>query len=197
MSPSAHIRLIPPDTTSHSSANIASLDKDIVLQAQLGHRAAQEEVFAVLYPIVRKQLHFQLGGSLHDTLEETVQEAMLKIFRGLPTFRGDAKLSTWALKIAIHHARRCAKRLGKARSIPLEDWVETGFHKTPSATSAQVSRLLAALTPKKREAFVLMEVMEMTASEAGQALGVSANTAASRCRHAKLELHQALEESAQ
>ena len=49
-------------------------------------------------------------------------------------------------------------------------------------------RALAALDPKKREAFVLMGIFELTAAEAGRALGTFANTAASRFRHARAEL---------
>jgi DNA-directed RNA polymerase specialized sigma24 family protein len=51
-----------------------------------------------------------------------------------------------------------------------------------------LQRALAALNPKKRSAFVLMEIFDLTAEEAGKALGVPANTAASQCRHARREL---------
>jgi DNA-directed RNA polymerase specialized sigma24 family protein len=49
-------------------------------------------------------------------------------------------------------------------------------------------RALAKLAPKKRDAFVLMAIFELTAAEAGRALGTFANTAASRFRHARAEL---------
>lgn len=49
-------------------------------------------------------------------------------------------------------------------------------------------RTLATLSPKKRDAFVLMAIFELSAEEAGRALGTFANTAASRFRHARAEL---------
>jgi DNA-directed RNA polymerase specialized sigma24 family protein len=52
-----------------------------------------------------------------------------------------------------------------------------------------LQRALAALSPKKRDAFVLMEIFELSQEEAGRVLGVPANTAASQCRHARAELH--------
>src|SRR5437868_5691089 len=45
--------------------------------------------------------------------EEVAQEAFIRIFRGLPKFRGDAALGTWIYRLAVnaalsHRARRPA-----------------------------------------------------------------------------------------
>jgi DNA-directed RNA polymerase specialized sigma24 family protein len=53
---------------------------------------------------------------------------------------------------------------------------------------------LDKLTEKKRDAFILMSLLELTAEEAGVALGIPANTAASRDRHARAELEALLAE---
>ncbi len=55
-----------------------------------------------------------------------------------------------------------------------------------------LERLLAGLAPCKREAFILVELEQMTVVEAGQALGVNANTMSSRVRAARQELEQAI-----
>lgn len=179
-----------------SEATTTSEPSNETLQkAQGGGREAQEEVFAYLYPLVRKHLYFVLGTRLQQGLDEATQESMLQIFRGLPKFRGDAKLATWALRIAIRQAHRYASHSRKRESVPLEDWTEVGFLSPPSVTATQLVKLLHVIKPKKREAFVLMELFDMTAHEAGRALGVSANTAASRSRHAKIELRDALGEA--
>jgi DNA-directed RNA polymerase specialized sigma24 family protein len=49
-------------------------------------------------------------------------------------------------------------------------------------------RALGRLKLKKRQAFVLMAILDYSAAEAGEILHISANTAASRCRHARQEL---------
>ena len=51
---------------------------------------------------------------------------------------------------------------------------------------------LERLAPKKREAFILMAIFELSAREAADVLGTFANTAASRFRHARSELHDLL-----
>jgi RNA polymerase sigma-70 factor (ECF subfamily) len=52
--------------------------------------------------------------------------------------------------------------------------------------------LLAGLAPKKREAFILVELEQMTVLEAAQALDTNANTISARVRAARQELKQAL-----
>lgn len=169
------------------------LKEEVIRAAQAGDRRSLELVFGALYPLVRKQLYFQLGAGLREIFEEAVQESMVKIFRGLPTFRGDARITTWSLAIAIREGRRHARRWHSYTTVALEDWSAVGFSDpAPSASATLLAQSLAALKPKKREAFILMHLFELTAAEAGQVLGVSGNTAASRSRHAMLELRRAL-----
>ncbi len=53
---------------------------------------------------------FRILGS-NSEIDDLVQEALLEVFRSLPTFRGDALLSTWVERITVrvayaHIARR-------------------------------------------------------------------------------------------
>lgn len=185
MTSRAHIRLVPsakPDNSALSDDNVAA--------ARAGDRVAQQQVFNGLYPLVRKHLYFQLGTKQQELLEEVVQESMMQIFTSLHSFRGESKLSTWALKIAIRKGRRHAQKLAKNPVVTSGDWENAGFSQVLSTTAAEVRVLLLSVNAKKREAFILMEFLGMTAQEAGVALGVSPNTAASRSRHALQELRK-------
>lgn len=156
-----------------------------------------EDLLRELYPVVRKQIHFLIGhGAVAD---DAVQEAMIAIHRGLPKFRGEANVRTWAITIAIRTARR-VRRKEMRMGLTDDGNPEVAIFDTDQAGAAELvlmSRALGILTPKKREAFVLMGILELTAEEAGKALGTFANTAASRYRHAcaELEAHLALTES--
>lgn len=183
MAPAAHMSLVSDSEGPPAPAPA------LVRAAQQGDRAAQQAVFEALYPVVRKHLTFQLG-SAHEALEEAVQETMVSIFRHLAGFRGDAKITTWALTVAIREARRQSRRWRRHQMDHVDEGIAGFSPAPPSATAAQVTTLLGELKPKKREAFLLMELFELTAVEAGEVLGVSANTAASRCRHARQELLQ-------
>ena len=156
-------------------------------RAQAGDATATAELLRALYVVVRKQIHFILGAG--PAVDDAVQETMIALHRALPGFRGDASPRTWAITIAMRTARRQRRRDarhpggGEDVEVAVFDVDQTG-----AAELAVMRRALAALDPKKREAFVLMGIFELTAAEAGRALGTFANTAASRFRHARAEL---------
>ena len=44
---------------------------------------------------------------------DTTQEIFLRVWRGLPGFRGEAKISTWVFQIAWNHLRAHRRRMGR------------------------------------------------------------------------------------
>ncbi len=98
--------------------------------------------------------------------EEVAQEAFIRIFRGLPKFRGDAALSTWIYRLAVnaalsHRTRRAAP------ALPLEDKPNEGGVETqvaPEATTgdavlrARLERALTELPAGYRTVVVLHDV---------------------------------------
>lgn len=155
-------------------------------RAQAGEHAARDELLRALYQAVRKHVYFTIGGG--PLADDAVQETMVAVFQGLPGFRGDASPRTWALTIATRIALRIRRR--DQRQVPTDELDPATFDVELEAAGQVVllRRALARLTDKKRDAFVLMSLLELTAEEAGAALGVPANTAASRDRHARAEL---------
>jgi RNA polymerase sigma-70 factor, ECF subfamily len=160
---------------------------DVIALAQGGDRAAREAVLAYLYPLLRKHLSFASG--FHPEVDDWVQDALLAVLAALPRFEGRSSLKTWAMRIGLRaagHGLRAARR----RPAPTDQELDEVFELDPVARDELrfLSAALSQLAPKKRDAFVAMEILGMTAQEAGAALGTFANTAASRCRHARAEL---------
>lgn len=62
--------------------------------------------------VFRRLLHWTRGDS--TVAEDLTQEAFLRAFRGLSSFRGDAQFSTWIYRIALfaflNHQKRCRYR---------------------------------------------------------------------------------------
>jgi RNA polymerase sigma-70 factor (ECF subfamily) len=75
-------------------------EADLIARCQAGNEAAFAElvdqyknlVFGVIARVV----------SDRSRVEDLAQDVFLKIYRGLPSFRGDAKLSTWIYRIIIN-----------------------------------------------------------------------------------------------
>jgi RNA polymerase sigma-70 factor (ECF subfamily) len=166
-----------------SPAELAAL----VPRANAGDAGARRELLAELYAAVRKHVYLLVGaGPLAD---DAVQDTMVAIHHGLHSFRGDASPRTWALAIATRTAYRLRRK--ERRYVPVAEPSDPAiFDVAPGAAAelALLQRALATLSPKKRAAFVLIALFELTAEEAGRALGTFANTAASRYRHARAEL---------
>jgi RNA polymerase sigma-70 factor, ECF subfamily len=160
---------------------------ELAQRANAGDSAARHELLLGLYGAVRKHIMMLVGsGSIAD---DAVQASMLAVHRGLPGFRGDSHPRTWALAIATRITLRMRKK--ESRYVYIDESSEQADFSDATGSTAQIAWLqrgLATLSPAKRDAFVLMGLHEMSATEAGQALGTFANTAASRFRHARAEL---------
>lgn len=157
-------------------------------QAREGSASARHALLAELYTAVRKHIYLLIGsGALAD---DAVQETMISLHRGLAGFRGDASPKTWALAIATRTAYRLRRK--ESRYIPDDEIDAAVFDVGPTEAAELVvlRKALDTLAPKKRAAFVLMAIFELTAEEAGDALGTFTNTAASRFRHARADLEK-------
>jgi RNA polymerase sigma-70 factor (ECF subfamily) len=166
---------------------------DLARRAGAGDAGARDDLLRSLYAVVRKQVFFTIGGGA--LADDAVQETMFALHRGLASFRGDASPRTWAITIAMRTARRLRRK--EARHAPgTGDAEPVGFDVDAAGAAELVllRRSLDRISPKKRDAFVLMALFELTAEEAGRALGTFANTAASRYRHARAELEAILRE---
>ncbi len=86
-------------------------------------RQRDADAFAGLVLLHRDRLHrllMQMLGERQDA-EDVAQEVLLRAWRGLPSFHGDAQFSTWLHRIAVNEANRRLERRGRVRTTTLED----------------------------------------------------------------------------
>lgn len=141
--------------------------------------------------------------------EEVAQEAFLKALKGLGSFRGDAKFSTWLVQIALNEARA---RLRQSRShlhqsldegsgaqdseympMDLADWRDIPSEALERKELRQrIEETLETLRPIYREVLVLRDIQHMSVAETSQALGISENLVRTRLRRARLQMREAL-----
>jgi RNA polymerase sigma-70 factor (ECF subfamily) len=159
--------------------------------AQRGDESARLELLRALYPIVAKHLSFLLR--LPHLREEAIQESMLQIHRSLGRFRIRTSVRAWALKIATRRSGRYLEREQRHLSSLTEDGLVPERASSAGVIEARqelarLERHLLGLSVKKREAFVLVEILQMTGKEASEVLGVPEDTVFSRVRHARREI---------
>src|SRR5918996_5641003 len=102
--------------TAHERSRGWSLDMDLVDAASNGDPSAFREIVMRYDPGLRA-LAFRL---LRDQarMDDVLQEAYFKAFRGLPGFDRDARLSTWLYRITYNAC------LDELRSAGKREWVE-------------------------------------------------------------------------
>jgi RNA polymerase sigma-70 factor, ECF subfamily len=137
---------------------------------------------------------------LHDrmVMDDVMQDAYLKAFRGFSGFRGDAEERTWLYRI-VYNA--CLDRLrsdGRRREESLEALIEraTGAAMDdPAESVAETSALasaLALLQPDQRAVVLLVDAAGFTYDEAAEVLGIRPGTVGSRLHDARSALRTAL-----
>jgi RNA polymerase sigma-70 factor (ECF subfamily) len=140
--------------------------------------------------------------------EDTAQEAFLKAFRNLGSFRADSKFSTWLVSITLNEAR---SRLRRGRSVKIESLDEpedeqrhispavlTDWREIPSeALERHEMRLMLQeaivdLPNIYREVFLLRDVEELSVNESAEALGISIASVKVRLHRARIMLQKKL-----
>lgn len=131
-----------------------------------------------------------------DDAEDIVQEALLRAWRSLQQFRGDAQISTWLRAIVRNTAREYLRNKGNRVHVPIgvtrtdEDEYPvlelTDTRPDPEQVCAQreMERLLHAeieeLTMVSRTAIEMCAIEEQSLRDAAQALNVNVVTIKSR-----------------
>ncbi len=133
-------------------------------------------------------------------LDDAAQDVFVAVHRQLPGFRGEAAIRTWLYAITRHVAANHRRRDRRKSSLweplqpelpdPRPDPMERAAH---AQAASFVERFMAKLDTKKREAFMLAFVEEMTVPEVAAALQIPLNTAYTRVRRARADFQRALE----
>ncbi len=126
---------------------------------------------------------------------DMAQDAFLKIFRALPSFREQSALSTWMISVAMNVFRSHQRRT-RANLIALDAAVELTHSRywglEESTSRDETVRLAVQSLPEKyREAVLLFYFHEMNVEKAAQTLGIRPGTFKARLHRARgrLERH--------
>jgi len=141
--------------------------------------------------------------------EEVAQEAVLKAFSNLASFRAESKFSTWILQITYNEAKM---RLRKARSHLYEsiddsqpgedadywpkdfaDWrpIPSELFERDEVRQA-IQNATNSLRPMYRVVFVLRDVQNLSTKETATILGISETAVKIRLLRARLQMRDTL-----
>jgi len=187
-------------------ASEASSDAELVSLAAAGNDLAFAQIMRRY-----NRLLFRTARSIlksDDDTQDAVQEAYLRAWRALATFRADARLSTWLVRIVVNEALGRLRRSG-AQIVPLNAAMDSNGE-TPemlmqanpdeqpdhaamrAEVRAQIEARIDTLPESFRTVFMLRGVEELTVEEVALALDIPEATVRSRFFRARGILREGL-----
>jgi len=188
----------PRDAEPRPTSGVEQSDLELVRRAQRGERGA----FDLLVLRYQHKVVKLVARLLRDPTEaeDVAQEAFVKAYRALASFRGDSAFYTWLYRIAVNTARN-AMASRQRRPLDYEaDLSETeqsavasrmSHSDTPEATAlsdeihATVNRAVADLPEDLRTAIILREIEGLSYEEIAAAMDCPVGTVRSRIFRAR------------
>jgi RNA polymerase sigma-70 factor (ECF subfamily) len=141
-------------------------------------------------------LALRIVGRRHDA-EDVMQEAYLRMFRGLAGFREEARFETWMHRIVTNAALNLLRRRGRFGDLLADDGEVD--RPVPDRTDVvdgrdQLVRSIARLPEGQRLVLVLKDVYGLSCKEIGEELGIAEGAVKVRLHRARRRLKDVLEE---
>jgi len=175
------------------------VDQQLVERAQRGDKRA----FELLVAKYQRKLGRLLSRLVRDPaeVEDVTQEAFIKAYRALPSFRGDSAFYTWLYRIAINTAKNYLVAMGRRAPTStgfdheeaenFEDAEQLRDTSTPEGElqgkqiAATVNRAMEALPEDLRTAITLREIEGLSYEEIANVMNCPIGTVRSRIFRAR------------
>ena len=144
------------------------------------------------YQALVRQVLYNVAGA--QELDDLVQEAWIKVWRGWQTFENRSNLKTWLYRIAVNTALDYHRR----RKAPLpidsvEDTQDPSSTDSPVITQELIQQGLERLSPEHRTVVTLALFEQRPLQEVADIMGSELGTTKSRLHYARHYLRNFLE----
>ena len=159
-----------------------------------------DKVFSLIYRMLNNR----------QEAEDVAQDVFITVFKTIESFRGEAKFSTWLLRIAANHSKNRIKHLARrptegadpddvsqVRAMPdrpappVQAQIDAPDKMLEAAqTNALIEQAIAALDEDQRLLVVLRDVEELSYEEIGEITGLPEGTIKSRLHRARTAIKE-------
>ncbi len=158
-------------------------DETWVGKARKGSRAAFDHLVTEYADLIFYLL-YDLTGNYQDA-QDLSQEAFIRAFQSLQTYRGDAKFSTWLYRIAYNVGIDFLRRERRIHTVEVDDTIRERelFHQGAVSSMEYtgereaIDKALQHLSPSQRMAVVMHYFHGFTMKEISDILNCSPSTA--------------------
>jgi RNA polymerase sigma-70 factor (ECF subfamily) len=197
---------MPEDVTSLKSSADRFNEEKLIQRIREGEH---ELFYELIRPYERRVYSAALAILRNEAdAEDAAQEAVLKAFKNIRQFRGEARFSTWLIQITVNEARMWRRNEHAHLVEPIldredaeGDYIPRDFadwREIPSETlerkevREKLAEALEALGHIYREVFVLRDMQHLSIEETAKALGISSASVKTRLLRARLMLRDLL-----
>lgn len=180
-------------------------EKKLIKQSIKGDVASFEQLIKS-YQKMAYNVAYRVMGNEEDAKDMT-QEALIKVYRNLKSFRMDASFSTWLYRIVMNTCKD-ALRKRKTKVISLDQTYDTGDGEMQweledeglkpdekliqKETQEEVQEALQEVGENNRIVIVLRDIKGLTYSEIADVIDIAEGTVKSRLNRGRKELKEVL-----
>lgn len=169
---------------------IGMSETELVHSCLKNDRLAQKNLYDK-YKKAMYSLSYRITGDF-ESANDVLQDAFVKVFRGLPSFRGESTLGAWIKTIVVRTAYSYLRKekmffediddLSQAPKIDWGHYLDTEY----------LEKAILSLPEGYRMVFVLVEIEGYTHKEVAGLLGISEGTSKSQLFYSKKKLREIL-----
>lgn len=188
-----------------SDRSQVEIDKELELvsRAQQGDRSA----FAALVRAHQDEVYTlarRLVGDPH-LAADVAQESLIRAWKAIGRFRGDAKLSTWLYRITVNTAWTQKERAKRHQATSIDDHLDIPapvgsdhpeFAGEVLELRGRLRSALDRLPDSQRNVVVMKDIYGWSHQEIADSMGISVTAAKVRLHRARARLARDLEETA-
>ena len=180
-------------------SNIAMTDREIITLQRNGR---YEKAFNAIVDSYSERLYWHIRRFLgsHDDTNDLLQDIFLKIWKGLPSFRGDSHIFTWIYRIAtnetMNHLRRNSEKAGldvEVADAVLSGRIDDDPYFNGDSLQRELHKAIRSLPEKQQLVFNLRYFDEMKYEDMAAVTGTSVGALKASYHHAYNKIREKLE----
>lgn len=177
-------------TANMTNYQIGMTETELVQSCLANDRVAQKNLYDK-YKKAMYTLAYRITGDFEDA-NDVLQDAFVKVFRGLPSFRAESTLGAWiktiVVRTAYSHLRKDRPFFETVDNLPNQPHVDWGHY----LDAEYLEKAILSLPAGYRMVFTLIEIEGYTHKDAAELLGISEGTSKSQLFYAKKRLREIL-----
>ena len=168
------------------------IDDAVILQKFADERT-RDEAFSILLNKYQQKIYWHVRRLVinHDDADDLMQDAFIKVWKNLSTFRNDSQLYTWIYRIATNECLTFLNKKKKQNNIPLDevaydlaDSLKEGSYFNGNQAELKLQQALLTLPEKQRLVFNMKYFDDLKYEEISQILGTSVGGLKASFHHA-------------